>query len=93
MILLLCGLSIAVKTTIAYAVKNKLEKESIYIGIIDADLYSGNISKNLGFSKENRCKNIRRLEVVAQLFCAQHIIPIITAITPYEIMRQEFSAA
>lgn len=88
MILLLCGLSGAGKTTLANYVKNKLDKESIAIEVIDADIYRENISRDLGFSREDRFENISRLGSIAEAFSAQDIIPIIASITPYELMRK-----
>ncbi len=93
MILLLCGLSGAGKTTLAYSVKHKFDRESIAVAVIDADVYREKISADLGFSKEDRFENIRRLGCVAQLFWSQNIIPIIASITPYEMMRQEIASA
>ena len=89
MILQFTGLSGAGKTSIADLVKQLLEAEGHPTEVIDGDRYRQTICKGLGFSKEDRCENIRRLGTVAESFSRQNIIAIISAINPYDIVRQE----
>jgi adenylylsulfate kinase len=77
------------KTTLAEQVKIKLTRLHIPVEIIDADEYRKYIIKDLGFSKEDRCENIRRLGFIAHKFSAHNLITIICAINPYEEIRAE----
>ena len=89
MILQFTGLSGAGKTSIAEKVKQLLEANGIFAEVIDGDKYRQTICKGLGFSKEDRCENIRRLGKVAHTFSQQGVVAIISAINPYDEVRQE----
>jgi adenylylsulfate kinase len=89
MILLFCGLSGAGKTTLAKCVATELTELGIKIEIIDGDEYRSEICKDLGFSKHDRCENIRRLGFIASRFSAQGIVTIVSAINPYDDVRHE----
>lgn len=89
MILQFTGLSGAGKTSIAQALKTMLEAKGLPTEVIDGDQYRQTICKGLGFSKEDRCENIRRLGSVAESFRRQNYIAIISAINPYDIIRKE----
>lgn len=89
MILQFTGLSGAGKTSIAQALKTKLESQGLRTEVVDGDQYRQTVCKGLGFSKEDRCENIRRLGLVAESFRRQNCIAIISAINPYDIVRQE----
>ena len=85
----LTGLSGAGKTTLAEKVKQLLEAQELKTEIIDGDIYRKTISKDLGFSKEDRCENIRRLGKAAHSFTGSRDVVIIAAINPFEQMRNE----
>ena len=89
MIIQFCGMSGAGKTTLAEHTKEKIALLGIPLEIIDADEYRKFIIKDLGFSKNDRCENIRRLAFIADKFSKQNITTIICAINPYEEIRQE----
>lgn len=89
MILQFTGLSGAGKTSIAEQVKLLLEEQGIAVEVIDGDKYRQTICKGLGFSKADRCENIRRLGLVAQTFSLQGVVAIISAINPYDEVRKE----
>jgi adenylylsulfate kinase len=91
MILLFCGLSGAGKTTLAKNVATELTELGIRTEIIDGDEYRSEICRDLGFSKADRCENIRRLGFVASRFSAHGIVTIVSAINPYEEMRRELA--
>ncbi|MVT12424.1 adenylyl-sulfate kinase [Chitinophaga tropicalis] len=93
MIIQLCGLSGAGKTTIATNVKQKAAAFGTPIEIIDGDNYREFLCKDLGFSKEDRCENIRRLGFVASRLSCHGVICIISAINPYDAVRNELTAA
>lgn len=77
------------KTTLAQHTKTKLTILHIPVEIIDADEFRKHIIKDLGFSKEDRCENIRRLAFIADKFSQHNIVTIICAINPYQEIREE----
>lgn len=89
MIIQLTGLSGAGKSTLAVGVKPLLEKQSLKVEIIDGDVYRKTLCKDLGFSKEDRMENIRRLGEAAWSFKNRADIIIIAAINPFEAIRNE----
>lgn len=93
MILQLCGLSGAGKSTLAGMAKARLEQYGIASEIIDGDDYRKMLCRDLGFSKADRCENIRRLGFVASKLSAHGIIAIISAINPYNEIRAELASS
>ncbi|MFD2871632.1 adenylyl-sulfate kinase [Mucilaginibacter ximonensis] len=91
MIIQFCGLSGSGKTTIANAVQVQLQQRGISCEVIDGDVYRKNICADLGFSKEDRHENMRRLAFVADVLSKHQIITIISAINPYNEVRQEIT--
>ena len=89
MIVQFTGLSGAGKTSIAEELKQLLESKGFAAEVIDGDKYRQTICKGLGFSKEDRCENIRRLGKVAHEFSRQGVVAIISAINPYDEVRKE----
>lgn len=83
------GLSGAGKSTLATAAKLQLQREAIEVKVIDGDEYRKTLCADLGFSKEDRCENIRRLGKVAAAFCRDGAVAIIAAINPYRQVRNE----
>jgi adenylylsulfate kinase len=83
------GLSGSGKTTIAHAVEEKLLDAGVPVEILDGDVVRENLSKGLGFSKEDRDTNIRRIAFVAHLLQRNGTFVITAAISPYESIRQE----
>jgi adenylylsulfate kinase len=90
-IIQLTGLSGAGKTTLATKVVEQLKAKGIEAILIDGDVYRKTICKDLGFSKEDRLENIKRLGLVADEFSSLGKTVIIAAINPYEAARQELS--
>src|SRR3954447_8718826 len=83
------GLSGAGKTTIADVVVKEFENRDVPVEVLDGDVVRENLSKGLGFSKEDRDTNIRRIAFVADLL-SKHGTPVITAaISPYREIRDE----
>ena len=89
MIVQLCGLSGAGKTTLTNHVKERLKARGVKVEIIDGDEYRKTLCRDLGFSREDRLENIRRLAFVASRFSAHGIVAIISAINPYQELRNE----
>jgi|SRR5689334_19617076 len=83
------GLSGAGKTTISRIVEQELRARGSKVEVLDGDVVRENLSKGLGFSKEDRDTNIRRIAFVADLL-SRNGVPVITAaISPYREIRDE----
>lgn len=83
------GMSGAGKSTIANAITPKLQALGRRVEILDGDEVRTNLSKGLGFSKEDRDTNIRRIGYVAQLLTRNGAAVITAAISPYRDIRDE----
>ncbi|MGK7900953.1 MAG: adenylyl-sulfate kinase [Hormoscilla sp.] len=83
------GLSGAGKTTISSAVAEALREKGYSLEILDGDIVRQNLTKGLGFSKEDRDENIRRIGFVAHLLTRNGVIVLVSAISPYREIRQE----
>ncbi len=86
------GLSGAGKSTLAEALRNRLDGKRP-IEILDGDEVRTHLSKGLGFSKEDRDTNIRRIGFVARLLARNGAIAIGAAISPYADTRAEVRKA
>jgi len=91
MIIQFCGLSGSGKTTLAERINTLLKQQNIKCEIIDGDVYRKVLCADLGFSKEDRNENIRRLAFVASKLSAHDVITIICAINPYDDIRREIT--
>src|SRR4028119_694435 len=83
------GLSGAGKTTISSAIEKKLKSYGYKVEVLDGDLVRQNLTKGLGFSKEDRDENIRRVGFVSALLTRNEVIVLVSAISPYQETRQE----
>lgn len=83
------GLSGAGKTTITTAVEKELIARGCGIEILDGDIVRENLTKGLGFSKEDRDENIRRIGFVSHLLTRHGVIVLVSAISPYRAIREE----
>ena len=83
------GLSGAGKSTLARAVRDELAARGCRVEILDGDEIRTNLSKGLGFSKEDRDTNIRRIGYVARLLSRNGVAVIAAAISPYREVRDE----
>ena len=91
-ILWFTGLSGSGKTTISKALEPELKARGCKVEILDGDVVRTNLSKGLGFSKEDRDTNIRRIGFVANLLSRNGIVAITAAISPYRTIRDEIRA-
>jgi adenylyl-sulfate kinase len=90
-ILWFTGLSGAGKSTLAQAVRDALA-QAWRVEILDGDEIRTHLSKGLGFSKEDRDTNIRRIGLVARLLARNGVLAIGAAISPYRDVRDELRA-
>ena len=83
------GLSGSGKSTLAERIKNELLERGMHVELLDGDEFRTTLSKGLGFSKEDRDTNIRRIGYVAKLLTRNGVVAITAAISPYRDVRDE----
>jgi adenylylsulfate kinase len=81
------GLSGAGKSTIAEMLYHELKARDLKTEILDGDQVRKNLSKGLGFSKEDRDTNIARIAYVANLLTRNGVATICCPISPYRATR------
>jgi adenylyl-sulfate kinase len=89
----LTGLSGAGKTTLAELLAAELGARSVNTEVLDGDEVRTNLSKGLGFSKEDRHTNIRRIGYVCRLLSRNGVGAVSAAISPYRAVRDEVRQA
>ena len=85
----LTGLPCSGKTTVARSVAARLLERGVLVELFDGDIVRENLSKGLGFSREDRDTNIRRIGFVARLLTRNGAPNIVAAISPYQSVRAE----
>jgi len=85
----LTGLSGAGKSTIAAILAARLEQRGRIVTLLDGDVVRTHLSKGLGFSKEDRDTNIRRIGFVASEVVRHGGVVICAVVSPYEATREE----
>ena len=83
------GFSGAGKSTIADALTEKLKSEGYQLEVLDGDIVRTNLTKGLGFSKEDRDTNVRRIGFVCDLLTRNGVLVLVAAISPYRAIREE----
>ena len=83
------GLSCSGKSTLAEIIEKRLRSQGYKVEILDGDVVRTNLSKGLGFSKEDRDTNILRIGFVAKLLTGNGVIAITAAISPYRDIRNK----
>lgn len=83
------GLSGSGKSTLAQYLTPMLREMGHRVEVLDGDEVRENLSKGLGFSKEDRDTNIRRIGYVANMLARNGVISITAAISPYTAIRRE----
>jgi adenylyl-sulfate kinase len=83
------GMSGAGKSTISERVYARLRQSGAKVELLDGDVVRTHLSKGLGFSKEDRDTNIRRIGFVCELLTRNGVIAIVAAISPYRAVREE----
>lgn len=83
------GMSGAGKSTISGLLEKRLREAGAKVEVLDGDVVRTHLSKGLGFSKEDRDENIRRIGFVCELLSRNGVIAIAAAISPYRAVREE----
>jgi adenylyl-sulfate kinase len=89
----LTGVSGAGKSTTAHALEQRLRATGVPVEVLDGDVVRTHLSKGLGFSKEDRDENIRRIGFVCALLSRNGVVAIAAAISPYREAREEVRRA
>src|SRR5215216_1338044 len=83
------GLSGAGKSTISEILERELRNYGHKVEVLDGDVVRTHLSKGLGFSKEDRDTNIRRIGWVCEVLTRNDVVAIAAAISPYRSVRDE----
>ena len=83
------GLPCSGKTTISDAIGKKLKDAGLKVERLDGDIVRKSLSRDLGFSKEDRDKNIERVTFVSKLLTRNGVITIVSFVSPYRQKRDE----
>lgn len=83
------GLPSSGKSTLARLLEEKLASRNLHVEVLDGDEVRLRLSKGLGFSKEDRDDNIRRISFVANIITRCGAVAITCAISPYKSIREE----
>jgi len=88
----LTGLPSAGKTTIARHLEKRLTAAGTPVELLDGDEIRERLSKGLGFSRQDRDENIRRISYVARLLTKHGTVVLVSAISPFRSTRDEARA-
>ncbi len=83
------GLSGSGKSTLADIIAERLGGKGFRVERLDGDEVRQHLARDLGFSKEDREENIRRISFVAKLLTRNNVVVITSFISPYREMRRE----
>ena len=86
------GLPSAGKTTIARALEKRLLDEGHRVEILDGDVVRTHLTKDLGYSREDRDENIRRIGFVAHMLARNGVVVLCSVVSPYREVRDEMRA-
>jgi bifunctional enzyme CysN/CysC len=85
----LTGLCSSGKSTLAQRVCEELHATGQKVELLDGDIVRRQLSKDLGFGKQDRDENIRRIGFVAELLSKNGVVVVVAAISPYRAIREE----
>ena len=86
------GLPSAGKTTIARALEKRLLDDGHRVEILDGDVVRTYLTKDLGYSREDRDENIRRIGFVAHMLSRNGVVVLCSVVSPYREVRDEVRA-
>lgn len=88
----LTGLSGAGKSTLALLLEARLKVQRIPVEVLDGDRVREILSRDLGYSREDRDENVRRIGFVSELLSRNGVAVIVAAISPYRSAREAVRA-
>jgi bifunctional enzyme CysN/CysC len=83
----LTGLSGSGKSTIANALEKRLFANGVHSYVLDGDNLRLGINKDLGFTKEDRAENVRRVSEIAKLMFDAGLVVVVALVSPYKVDR------
>ncbi|MDQ6909328.1 MAG: adenylyl-sulfate kinase [Actinomycetota bacterium] len=83
------GLPAAGKTTLARGLASRLAGDGRRVEVLDGDIVRTRLTRDLGFSKDDRIENVRRVGFVANLLSRNGVIVLCSVISPYRDAREE----
>ena len=85
----LTGLPSAGKTTLAHALEKRLLARGHRVEVLDGAVLRTHLTRGLGFSREDREENVRRIGFVAHLLSRNGVVVVVSVISPYRSVRDE----
>ena len=80
------------KSTVSDMLMDRFRAAGAKVELLDGDVVRTNLSQGLGFSREDRDTNVRRIGFVAELLSRNGVIAVVAAISPYRATREEVKA-
>jgi adenylylsulfate kinase len=88
----LTGMSGAGKSTITAILERELLRRGLPVEVLDGDVVRTHLTRGLGFSREDRDENVRRVGWVSELLSRHGVVVIAAVISPYRAVRDEIRA-
>lgn len=88
----LTGMSGSGKSTVAAGLEAELRSRGLRVEVLDGDVVRTHLTKGLGFGREDRDENIRRVGWVCELLSRNDVVAIAAVISPYRAVRDEVRA-
>ena len=89
----LTGMSGAGKSTITAILERELVRRGLPVEVLDGDVVRTHLTRGLGFSREDRDENVRRVGWVCELLTRHGVVAIAAVISPYRAVRDEVRAS
>ncbi len=83
------GLSGSGKSTLSHIIVERLREAGRKVELLDGDVVRTNLCQGLGFTKEDRDINVRRIGFVCELLSRNGVLAVVAAISPYRAVREE----
>lgn len=86
------GMSGSGKSTVSRLLEKRLRALGAKVEVLDGDVVRTNLCRGLGFTKQDREENVRRIGFLCELLSRNGVITIVAAISPYRACREELKA-